>query len=194
MFAGLLERLRPAPAKEVLPLAAALERLDITPFARESVERYKAAKLEDAFLKVLPQTSAGMPINWMRYEGDLTASTFVDPYGVMKALVEQHKGWEVRFYYASNPRLRRMSYLICAKWNRKEMSAADLANASLNSSIPEYVLRKAEQVKAEIPGVIVETDTLETNVRDCDPFLIVRHEQEEYYIEVWGGDEREFAR
>jgi hypothetical protein len=56
--------------------------------------------------------------------------------------------------------------------------------------IPEFVLRKAVDIKKRIPEVCLNVDFLEIGFKSADPFLQARFGTEDYYIEVW--DEPEF--
>lgn len=54
-------------------------------------------------------------------------------------------------------------------------------------SVPEFVLRKAIEIKRASPDVKLFVDTLDD---DPDPFLVAVLGKEYYYVEVW--DESEF--
>ena len=68
-------------------------------------------------------------------------------------------------------------------WNRVDIS-------KYNEPIPEFVLNKAIQIKREIPGVVIQIDSLEDYP---DPFLVVSVKHPRYsnlteddtYVEVW---------
>lgn len=60
--------------------------------------------------------------------------------------------------------------------------------------IPDFVMRKAIQIKEKMPAaqIVIEelTAKKERVARRYDPFLVAKFENEKYYIEVW--NEREF--
>lgn len=192
MLASLLERFRPAAAAPNLPLAAALAELDIEPFKKEDVDRYKAEKHEAAFRAVLPKNYHGhYEIQWLEYKGTVAVSA-ADPARAIEVLRMKHEGWETRIFF--NQQFYRMCHMVHVRWHRYPLNAAALTLAAVNHTIPEYVTRKAEQIAASVPGVVIEEDRLETKDVDLDPFLVVRLGDEEYYVEVWGAEEREFKR
>lgn len=51
--------------------------------------------------------------------------------------------------------------------------------------VPEFVLRKALQIKDELPNATFAVDELSQRAPDPDPFLIVSLAKERFYIEVW---------
>lgn len=68
-----------------------------------------------------------------------------------------------------------------------------IAEAVATIGVPEYIANKAAQILDKSPEAVLEVDALESKVRPYDPFLIVKQGEEEYYVEVWGDDEREFS-
>lgn len=194
MFAELLERVRPhrTIAAPVLPLADALEKLDITVFSSSSVEEYKTAEAEGQFIEAIPP--------WIRYQGWVVTadlSPFMGWVGRRMALKDRKEGWDVRMVFngglpnVANPTGLSQAYLVKVRWTRFTLSSADLADPAM---IPAFVRRKADMISQAVPGATFEMDKLQRGVVDCDPFLVVKYGQEEYYVEVWGNDDVRFVR
>lgn len=196
----LLSRTR--SVKPWLPLASALDELDIQPFNPTSVEMYKAAKKDMVFehyaeeLNRLHRGSHSFlqaPQWTMMRERDSLGKVpsfsgrilGYEEEGVRRA--GQAMGWDVRFYYeASGQSLPSAKFL---RWRRIYLN-----EARMSAGVPEFVDRKIAQVVDKIPEAAIQVDTLESKTEFYDPFLLVSFQREEYYIEVWGDDEREFQR
>jgi hypothetical protein len=58
--------------------------------------------------------------------------------------------------------------------------------------VPEFVWAKAREIASCLPEATFAVEQLQSERRIYDPFLIVSHADESYYIEVW--DESEFER
>lgn len=54
------------------------------------------------------------------------------------------------------------------------------------SMVPEFVLRKAVQIKEACPTALIYVDALKVNTRPFpDPFLVVKLGNEKYWVDVW---------
>jgi hypothetical protein len=221
---SVLDFLHRAPiesAAPALPLAAALRELDIEPFEASAVEQYKKVKKEATFPAALIQPScACCKANWLenamatelarQFLKDHafnprkpmpTHFTFsvADPTGLGLAgltceeanlvLYAGHNGWDMRFYQDGNGRVP--PQIVFLRWRR--MSLVD-AMCSPATEPPGYVAHKADQIREKVPDAKVEVEVLESRTHPYDPFLVVSLGEEEYYVEVWGGEEREFSR
>jgi hypothetical protein len=164
------------------PLAKALAKLEISPFDRAEVEKYKNEELERQFSKLCTMArSAG----W----DDLHARRCGHDKEYMPSVRRQlGDTWTDADRYLMFTRADSYPVCICMGWHR--YSAENM------SAIPEFVQRKMAQISAEVPGVSFTADVLETQNLPYDPFLIVRLAEsgEEYYIEVWGVDDVHFTR
>jgi hypothetical protein len=69
---------------------------------------------------------------------------------------------------------------------------SEVALAKYGEPVPEYVLNKAIEIKEKCPPATFLVDSLVVREerRTLDPFLIVRQDDETYYVEVW--DEPKF--
>ena len=74
-----------------------------------------------------------------------------------------------------NATLRSIMSSLSNKWQKTEIYR-------YQDEIPEFVLRKALQIKQRVPSVEFFIEHI--GVRH-DPFLIVRYKTQEYYVEVW---------
>jgi len=77
-------------------------------------------------------------------------------------------------------------YRITVRW---ELVALD----GYLSEVPEFALRKAIQVKEAMPEATFFVDELRVNTKRIDPFLVVAHKGEKYWIEVWNEKKFEDA-
>jgi hypothetical protein len=189
---NLLQRVR--GTERSAPLARLLAELDIQPFDTKSVEHYKAEKKEKTFLSIL--TTMPGSGSWQEIHTS-TSRRFVspsitDPAGLllteeveMDAQARQ-QGWDLRFFH-DRCRLT-VPHAIFLRWRRMS-----IAEAVATIGVPEYIANKAAQILDKSPEAVLEVDALESKVRPYDPFLIVKQGEEEYYVEVWGDDEREFS-
>lgn len=204
----LLSRTR--SVKPWLPLASALDELDIQPFNPTSVEMYKAAKKNlvfEHYAEELTEQQIGTygnlhPLRWEmmreRPEKNSFASRSTHTNTVATGYIVGHEeeairrsgqvqGWDVRFYYeAQRQSMPQAKFL---RWRRMYLN-----EARMSAGVPEFVDRKIAQVVDKIPEATIQVDTLESKTEFYDPFLLVSFQREEYYIEVWGDDEREFQR
>jgi len=159
------------------PLRDALERLEITPFDPERVDAYKLRAFDKA---------------WTNYVSDLHAKGWTQRHHLNDYIMYRDevlralgKTWTMNDRYLfMRHAYDAFPYCFCMGWHRHSVDGLD---------IPEFVRRKMAQISSEIPGVGFAADVLETDKRPYDPFLIVKLEGEEYYIEVWGSEDHEFS-
>jgi hypothetical protein len=178
------------------PLLAALESLDITPFNRSAVEEYKQKQLNETFETQAQKFEAE---GWQRLFSEHT-----EQYPITTILSGR---WlnnldAVRYGYFFPPsRLRNLNgtppKVFALKWFRMSIGMCegfpawqhtDMSNGVVD--VPEYVTRKIDQIKERVPGATFEADALMGVESSYDPFLIVKLGDEEYYVEVWGDDEK----
>jgi hypothetical protein len=182
------------PVEPSRPLARALADLEIQPFDERSVETYKTAKKNLVFDEKLAT------MNRARHE-QYAGQWYEERYGVAWSLTSaaatieedgmrtnaHQSGWDVRFYRDAWRLSVPMAYFV--RWRRM-----CLDEARMSVGVPEFVERKIAQVVEKVPGAVVEVDGLESQSVFYDPFLVVSFAGEEYYIEVWGDDEKSFQR
>jgi hypothetical protein len=198
----MLHRTKP---EAVAPLASLLHELDIQPFDRESVELYKQEKKEKTFAEVLARLDPTGFFDWhesvmiqrlaLDGRGKIMApnASIADPspeYDLQADILSDaaDEGWDVRFYHDRNR--DSLPVAVQLRWRRIE-----IAEAIATIGIPEFVFHKTYPIMDRAPvGTTMEVDALESKSAFYDPFLIVRLGEEEYYIEVWGDDEKQFQR
>lgn len=188
---GAALRIKPVEEPVEKPLLAALAKLDIEPLNMKAVNTYKKFKLEKEF-EILQQE-----LRRRGWRPHIHGSQYAP-------LVREHlskRGWTDADKYAflcydhptiADPAGMATSYPTCIAmgWHRHAVSGAE----KLGADVPEYVTRKAEAIKNEVPNVRMEVDGLESTTEQYDPFLVVKLGEEEYYVEVWGTDDRDFIR
>lgn len=76
---------------------------------------------------------------------------------------------------------------VALRWHMK-------AYEEVEKSVPDFVRRKAEQIKVVAPDAVLKVDGLESETRNYDPFLVVELEGQVAYVEVWGEDDKELNR
>lgn len=170
MLAEMLQSISSKP--KTLPLMAALDKLDIQPFSREAVDKYKEDTLNFEMQKVISKfTSAG----WAR-----VTEHHEQHYPIRGILgTMDMTGVRYEYFYAQ----RYTPRVVAMKWHTEG-----------TRDVPEFVGRKMAMITAEMPGATFETDILRS--QDCvyDPLIKVKFGDEEYYFEVWGDDDHKFPR
>lgn len=174
------------------PLLAALRKLDIEPLNKEAVEKYKTYKLDKEWKNLLAGLSKDgwYKDGWYKDEWYKDEDGYPDYEDAVRMCMDRH-GFTSNDKYAYLRKPQRYPHCYAMGWHRHQMSVTGLA---AEVGAPEYVTRKAAAIKDEVPGVVLETDSLESREQQYDPFLVVKLGDEEYYVEVWGHDEREFVR
>ena len=167
-----------AAEKVIGELAEVLNQLDIQPFSRDSVKRYKAEEPDAAELTDVPEffrghrklartllclipvwgllsmigTAAGWLISWQLGVASLTS-----------ILLLLAKGCELSDRLAA----------LFPTWERVPL-------AGYQEDVPLHVLERAVAIKKQLPSAEFYVEQ-----RAKDPFLIVKCDEEEYYVEVW---------
>lgn len=190
----LLDLLRRHKPAETAPLASLLNDLNLEPFDTASVEHYKQEKKEATFRAVLPQGE----YDWVQRTRSKVGFAYTptpgpsiaDPLGIasdefffLRSAMDG--GWDLRFYYDDT--MTHIPVAVLLRWRRMS-----LAEAVATIGVPDYVANKAAQILDRSPDAVIEVDSLESQAHNFDPFLVVKLGSEEFYVEVWGADEREF--
>lgn len=174
-------------------LLFALRKLDIDPLVKRSVDAYKAKKTK-------PGMWSGHKIAYLWMAAAATVFAVSRYYGSIS-------DWDHTIFANFAVIIAAISGLICAivglifrldksergsritrKWGR-------VAIGEYDGTVPEFALRKAVQIKTEVPSANLYIDQLYQEherhvVVDPDPFLVVTLKDETYYIDVW--DEKEY--
>lgn len=190
----LLDLLRRHKPAETAPLASLLNDLNLEPFDATSVEHYKQEKKEATFRAVLPQGN----YEWVQQTRHLRGFAYTpgpspsDPSWVASDEAAWLRlavigGYDLRFYYEKYG--HHIPVAVLLRWRRMS-----LAEAVATIGVPDYVANKAAQILDKSPDAVIEVDSLESQAHAFDPFLVVKRGSEEFYVEVWGADEREFQR
>ncbi len=167
-----------AAENEIRELSQVLEELDIRPFSRDSVRRYKAEVPDAAELKDVPEffkrhrklaclllwlialwailSAIGIAVGWF-------LSWKLGVASVLSILVIFTKGCKFDDRLAA----------LFQKWER-------LPLAEYQEEVPLYVLQKAVEIKRRLPAAEFYIEQ-----RAEDPFLIVTCGEREEYIEAW---------
>ena len=169
---------RVAAKKGIRELSQVLQALDIQPFSRNSVERYKAEAPDAAELTDVPEffkrhrklasivlwlIPLGTIVSAIGIAGGLLISWTLGVASLVSIIVIFNKGCEFDDKLAP----------LFSVWERVPL-------AEYQEEVPLYVLRKALDIKKRVPGAEFYVEQ-----RAKDPFLIVKCGKEEHYIEVW---------
>lgn len=173
----LLDRLiHPKKSAPESTLLEVLRKLDIQPFDPVRVRDYKERKLQEAWDNMLLQK---------RCEGWTDRYARDDAFYLSSVMTQAGPRWTdndryalMRSVYSAYP------HCFMLGWHLRAVEDVE---------IPNFVQRKMAQISSEIPGVSFAADVLESDTKPYDPFLVVRHEGEEYYVEVWGTEDRDFS-
>lgn len=177
---GLISPVQPKP--EAKPLLAALQKLEIEPLNQTAVNTYKKYKLEKEW-ELLQQK--------LQRAGWYHHVSFGGYTGIVRSQLGSTWTDDDKYAYLAFSGGDRYPTCFAMGWHRSQVSLSDLA---VNSDVPEYVTRKAEAIRNEVPTATLEVDKLEDRQTAYDPFLVVKLGDEEYYVEVWNADERDFIR
>ncbi len=195
-YAGLENKV--SEAKKLLPDLALLRKfvdvlteLDMSPFSAESVAKYKKVALKDA----RKNRTKFWERNIYVIESVFNALLYV----LLVSLAGCIMGPVIGSFWGVGGAV----FAVCVKTcilmivaivglavlfgdiNDLEWQKAAIAN--YQGEIPEFVLRKAIQIKQGVPGVEFFVEHIG---KKEDPFLLARYQGKEYYIEVW--DEPKF--
>jgi len=175
-------------------LKGVLEQLDITPLTADFVTAYKREKSEqiacqcrrDSVREITEEEFS----DWERAKlREVCNSSLRSDWPVIrfwhrlrkKSLLDQQGDAPVIRFWETPTGWR--SYT-CLRWVRVSLKDAH--------DVPEFVKSKAEEIAHLLPGANFTVEQLRSERKLYDPFLIVSHADESYYVEVW--EEREFER
>jgi hypothetical protein len=160
------------------PLAEALEKLEIPPMNPDAVKLHKRHKLETAWKTLRSLMEAEGWTDLFHMEDQIYMSVVRHDLGPV---------WTDDDLYLCMRRGNWPTFPRCIAmgWHKHGIAFAHP---------PFHIQRKMAQISSEVPGVTFAADVLESDSTTYDPFLIARYQGEEYYIEVWGDDDREFPR
>jgi hypothetical protein len=115
--------------------------------------------------------------------GKILIDLDIRPYDVKR--VSAYKEKKRKEAHAERRAAVRSSYVtVTSRWSLVPI-------AKYTQIVPEFVLRKAVQIKEACPEVTIYVDALKVNTKRIpDPFLVVSLGKEKYWVEVW--DEAEF--
>jgi len=172
-------------------LSQTLMKLGIEPLNRREVEAYKA--------KLRGRSLSNHAWIWILSSLWLVAASYL---GWASHRAVPNSGWEITAAVLSI--LCVVGYLITIgpyradvdkTWKEWNWHAEPLANYGYR--VPEFALSKAVKIARELPDARFHVEALFEREgrevrRDPDPFLVVKHGRELFYIDVW--DEREFEQ
>ena len=151
-------------------LRAILEELDIEPFTPESVTEYKREKLDEVTCELRP--SQGEEIK----EREFGAWEYAELHRLrMDIALRDLSGDEPVIRFWQTPRWQR--FYTCLQWVTSPLEKA--------VEVPEFVKAKAAEIANRLPEATFTVEELRSERRVYDPFLIVSHGDESYYVEVW---------
>lgn len=159
-------------------LSRVLRELDIQPFSRESVERYKAEAPDDADLTDVPGF-------FKRHRKLARIFLCLIPLWTILSAIGIAAGWFISWklglaslvgiivILAKGCEFDDRLAALFPKWERAPL-------AQYQEEVPLYVLQKALGIKKRVPDAEFYIEQ-----RAKDPFLIVKCGGEEHYIELW---------
>jgi len=158
-----------SPTLQSPTLRAVLEELGITPFTPESVAQYKRKKMAAVMEEI--QNRHGLmqevtPAHWERQ-----VLCWLKPDEALHGQADDIS--LVKFFDVGVARMA-----VYVRWERKPLTEA--------VGVPDYVNAKAAEIASNLPNATFEVDELRSSERVYDPFLVVSHGDETYYVEVWG--------
>jgi hypothetical protein len=181
-------------ASNLSTLKGALEQLEIERLAPEFVAAYKREKLEQITHSLLPDSAWEITEEkfscWERAElRKMCKNQRVDDRSRIRFWDRWHKqslfdlpgdAPVIRFWETSWGPL----FYTCLRWVRLPLEEVRDA--------PEFVKAKAKEIANLLPGARFTVEQLRSEKKIYDPFLIVSHVNENYYVEVW--EEPEFEQ
>jgi hypothetical protein len=164
--------------KVIRELGKILDRLDIQPFSRDSVERYKAEEPNAAELTEVPEF-------FQRHRKLARILLRLIPVWGMLSMIGTAAGWLISWQLGIASLANIL--LLLAKGCEFDDRLAALFPSWERVPLPQYqedvpfhVLEKAVAIKKLMPSAEFYVEQ-----RAKDPFLIVKCGEEEYYVEVW---------
>lgn len=179
---------KPTP---VLPLRAALDKLDIVPFDNLKVTDHKR--------NMMRITMAEERDRFLRSGYIMAPARDVREFPLATLLPPDWYGSEIQYQYFKRDisglrmedifRLGMGMYPIvfALRWKLEHVGVYDPA-------VPEYVRLKMRQITQIEPSVKFATDTLMSVKQVYDPFVVAGLNEEQLYFEVFGDDDHRFER
>lgn len=167
-----------AARKLIGELAEVLNQLDIQPFSRDSVERYKAEEPDAADLTDVPEF-------FKRHRKLARIFLWLIPLWGGLSMIGIAGGWLISWQLAVAS-LASILLLLAKGCEFDDRLAALFPTwervllPDYQEEVPLHVLEKAVAIKKQLPGADFYIEQ-----RAKDPFLIVKCGEEEYYVEVW---------
>ncbi len=192
MNIALLERTAPLhEEKRDLPeepsVLQALDGLGLSPFKPESVARYKRKIDRHYAWKSLPARCAGLLI----FTGVVSAFLFALSslslaISVISSEAPSRGGaWPVLVTFCLGL-VSLVTGIRCTMaktytpiWERYRHYRI------WDAGTPEFVQHTGDEITGQVPGAEVYVEKLTVNEQVVDPFLVIVHGDEEYYVEVW---------
>jgi hypothetical protein len=167
-----------AAEKGIGELASVLNRLDIQPLSRESVERYKAEEPDAAELSDAPEF-------FRRHRKLARIFLWLIPVWGVLSVIGIAAGWLISWQLGVVSLASIL--LLLTKGCEFDDSLAAMFPTWERVPLPEYqddvplhVLEKAIAIKKQLAAAEFYVEQ-----RAKDPFLIVKCDEDEYYVEVW---------
>lgn len=173
-------------SKENNELLNALSKLDIVPFSKNSVESYKTQAVEDArkMLGKLNTIKEIMPLALVSIVllscGSMIVLYILNVLGFIS---------DSPVSIAATTLIISLVSLVLSINLAKTLVWTNTEIKNYQQPIPEFVLRKALQIKEKVPDAQFFVEHLEEKY---DPFLKVKHGNLDLYIEVWNEPKFEF--
>jgi hypothetical protein len=159
-------------------LARVLKRLDIQPFSRDSVERYKSEQPDAVELSGAPEffkrhRKLGRILLWLIPVWGLLSMIGIAAGGLISWQLVIASLASILLLVAKGCEFDDRLAALFPTWERVPLS-------EYPEDIPLYVLEKAVTIKKQLPGAQFYVEQ-----RARDPFLIVKCDEEEYYVDLW---------
>ena len=179
--------------KETIQIfAETLAELDINPFSKPSVDKYKKVALRDArkfrinFLgKNFRISNSIVKVIFCSF-----CTSFIGLFVLLYGMLTESLGSTYQIVVVADIFVLVASFIFLVLTSSLSSSSLEWQKTKLSvyrGEIPEFVLRKAIQIKKATPGFL---EFFVEHIGKEDPFLIVRFLEKEYYVEVW--DEPKF--
>lgn len=189
------ERLRDEDSSKGIDIMSVLSELDIAPFEFRSVQKYKIQKAKSIgiynkrFLQAIE--ALGVALVGVAIFSILTTLTAMTSDGVSWTVISVPFMIAVLSMVIATTLARGINEdkRKIGKWKLVPLKGA-------TERVPEFALETACQIKERIPSAEFYLDTLVCEEVQYDPFLVLRLNNTDYYLEVWDEpgfkQEREF--
>jgi len=157
-------------------LKGLLQELDITPFTPESVAEYKREKLEQVTSELRPADAEEIKECDFGHWESVELESLQDVIAMRDLTGDEPV---IRFWTAPGYQC----FYTCLQWVKSPLEKA--------VDVPEFVKAKAAEITTHLPEATFTVEELRSERRAYDPFLIVSHGEESYYIVVWEDGEVE---